>query len=139
MTLDNETKQQLRALFDQALNEKVATMKTEILNEILGKVESKMHTITAVSESFNKLGQHAAACKPNEVKNEISSLKADVLELHKNISTIKDALATGRGTMAMSARLTNEDYKRLADARLQAAKLSEVVEFVEGSEGQYRG
>src|SRR5690606_13063041 len=94
MTLDVETKQQLKALFDQALNDKIATMKTEILNEILGKVESKMHTITAVSESFNKLGQHAAACKPNEVKNEISSLKADVLELHKNVSQIRDALAT---------------------------------------------
>lgn len=65
------------------------------------------------------------------VNTKMHALAADVLDLNNQIRAIKDALSTGKGLQKNINQLSQDEYKRLAPARIEAASLAEVVELTE--------
>jgi chromosome segregation ATPase len=110
-------------------NESITTLTKQIaqLSQRLQDIENKTRTLDNAVQIFSKLGQHAASCEPNAVKNEIKSLKADMLELAKQVKTIHEALSTGSIANRPKVTFSKEDYASVLPARLKEASLAEII------------
>ena len=124
-------KSQLQELKVAASGEALVNQATE-LQKNFAEVENKLKALPDFVSNC-ELVKNIGSDRTNDMR-ELTALKADILELSTQIKTIKEMLSTGKGLQKNNNSLlvNPEDYKRLAPARINAASLSEIAEFVEG-------
>lgn len=121
---------------DEQLNTKLAEMlaKSELakqVTELASKVAKTDETINTMSKAFNT--ETFTKTITDTVKSAFTesstSLNADVLELAKQVKTMREAFATGHN-MPQKITFSKEEYADVLPARIAEASLAEVVEAV---------
>lgn len=104
----------------------------------LEKNESNIQSLTNFvnSEISEKLIGHIIGRGCASKNEQINAFKADLLHLSNEIRAIRETLATGKAsTSGVLPKLTNDDYRRLAPARIANASLAEIVDYINNGGG----
>jgi hypothetical protein len=67
------------------------------------------------------------------------SMRADLLDLSKQVGDLRKALLSGQGLQKNDGSLSKDELKKLLPIRIDAMSLQEVAEYVENGEPAFTG